>query len=180
MKLYLVRHGESEANVAGCINDDPARPVNLTERGRRQAREAVAGLMGVAFTRAYSSRFPRARQTAEILLAGLGLDLPLIQDARLDERHSGLDGQPVEVFNGLVRPDPVHARPEKGESFLEQMQRVRAFLDQLRAEDPAATVLVVSHENPILAVSALAGRDPESAARGGIGNCECFCLDWNG
>lgn len=29
MLLYLVSHGESEANVGGYINEDPARPVLL-------------------------------------------------------------------------------------------------------------------------------------------------------
>jgi broad specificity phosphatase PhoE len=180
VKLYLVRHGESEANVAGVINDDPRRPVNLTERGRRQARDAATTLAGIPFTLAYASRFPRARQTAEILLASLGLDLPVIQDARLDERRSGLDGHPVEVFNGLVRPDPVHAKPENGESFLEQMERLRAFFEQVAAQHPGATLLAVSHENPILAASTLAGRDPEAAARGNIGNCQWLCLEWRG
>lgn len=178
MKLYLVRHGESEANVADVINDDPTRPVNLTERGRSQASTAAAGLVGVPFTRAFVSRFLRARQTAEILLAGLGLSLPLIVDARLDERRSGLDGRPVEAFNHLVRPDPVHIKPGNGESFLEQMDRVRGFLDDLALACPDGMVLAVSHENPIMAASALAGRDPEDAARSGIGNCEWVVLDW--
>lgn len=178
MKLFLVRHGESEANVAGIINDDPAKPVNLTARGREQAKAAVAGLSGVAFTHAYASRFPRARQTAEIILAGLGLDLPLNVDARLDERRSGLDGQPVESFNGLVRPDPVHIRPENGESFLEQMARLRGFLEQTVLQHPRAVVLAVSHENPILAVAALTGKPVEEAARGAIANCGWLGLDW--
>lgn len=178
MKLYLVRHGESEANVAGFINDDPERTVNLTERGRLQTRAAVAGLMDIPFTLAFTSRFSRARQTAEILLAGLGLDIPLIQDARLDERRSGMDGQPVEAFNGLVRADPVHTKPEKGESFLEQMERVRGFLDGLASTCPDAMVLAVSHENPILAAAALGGQDPEAAARGSIDNCRWLYLEW--
>lgn len=180
MKLYLVRHGESEANVAGIINDDPSRPVPLTPRGRRQAEAAALGLRGIAFECAYVSRFPRARQTAEILLAHLGLALLPREDARLDERRSGLDGQPVEAFNGLVRPDPVHVRPEHGESFLEQMARVRGFLDDAARLHPHAPVLAVSHENPIMAAAALAGRDPEAAARGGLGNCEWIVLDWEG
>ncbi len=178
MKLYLVRHGESEANVDGIINDDPSRPVNLTELGRRQARDAVATLASVQFTRVYASRFPRARQTAEILLHGLGLDMPILQDARLDERRSGLDGRPVEAFNGLVRPDPLRIKPERGESFVEQMERLRSFLDELAGCQTDATILAVSHENPILAVTALAGRNPEDAARGGIGNCEWLLLEW--
>lgn len=178
MKLYLLRHGESEANVAGVVNDDPSRPVHLTPRGRSQAEAAASGLRGIAFEYAYVSRFPRARQTAEILLAGLGLVLPLREDARLDERSSGLDGRPVEVFNGLVRPDPLHVRPQGGESFLEQMARVRGFLDDAARSHPQSLVLAVSHENPIMAASALAGRDPDAAARAGLGNCEWIVLDW--
>jgi hypothetical protein len=34
MKVIFIRHGEREANVANFINDDPQRPVNLTEGGR--------------------------------------------------------------------------------------------------------------------------------------------------
>jgi broad specificity phosphatase PhoE len=180
MRVYLLRHGESEANVAGVINNDPSRPVDLTPRGRAQAEAAARRLAGVAFTAAYSSGFPRARQTAEILLAGLRLSgrLQLRLDARLNERRSGLDGRPVEAFNGLVRPDPVHIRPPAGESFLDQMERLRGFLDDLADALSAGPVLAVSHENPILAATALAGRDPEAAARAGLGNADWVVVDW--
>jgi len=176
MQLYLLRHGESEANVGGFINDDPVRPVALTARGREQAAKAGEKLRGICFTHAYASEFPRARQTAAIILSGR--DLPLRIDARLNERRSGLDGQPVEAFNGLVRLDPVRTKPLNGESFLEQMARLREFLDEVARRDPAGVVLAVSHENPILAAAALAGREVEAAARGGLGNCEWLLLDW--
>jgi len=177
MQIYLLRHGESEANVAGIINDDPARDVALTSLGRAQAEEAARRLADVPFTRAYASQLLRARQTVEIVQAGR---LPAIVDARLNERHTGLDGLPVEAFNCLVRPDPVRIRPARGESFLEEMERVRGFLDEVAARYPDAVVLAVSHENPILAATALAGRDPEDAARGGLGNCEWVVLEWPG
>ena len=180
MRLYLVRHGESDANVAGIINDDPRRPVHLTSQGRQQAKAVALALQGIAFRQVYVSRFPRTRQTAEIVLAALGLDLPIREDGRLDERRSGLDGQPVEVFNGLVRPDPVHLRPGLGETFLEQMTRVRGFLDDAAARHPADAVLAVSHENPINAVAAVASLDPEVAARRVLGNCEWIVVDWAG
>ncbi len=178
MKLYLVRHGESQANVAGIVNDDPHRSVDLTPRGRSQAAAAARHLRGLDFEVAYISRFPRARQTAEILLAALGLVVPLREDHRLDERRSGLDGRPVEAFNALVRPDPLHIRPEGGESFLEQMERVQAFIDDVSRLHPRALVLAVSHENPIQAALAVAGLDPEQAARGGLGNAEFRVLEW--
>ena len=178
MRIYLVRHGESEANVAGIINDDPRRPVSLTARGRDQARQAARGLGAVPFTRVYASRFPRAQETAAILLEALALKCPLQIDRRLDERLSGLDGLPVEAFNGLVRPDPVHISPEHGESFLGVMARMGAFLDALGRSGPADTILAVSHENPILATRALAGCETEQAVRGSVGHCEITVLDW--
>lgn len=176
MKILLIRHGESEANVARLINDDPARPVNLTERGRMQAEAASESLRAARFTHAYASEFPRARQTAEILLRHHAC--PLHVDARINERRTGMDGLPVNVFVDLVRTDPLRIRPEQGESFLEQMERLRGFMDEIAARHPDGMVLAVSHENPILAALALSAGDPEQTARGSIANCEWAELDW--
>ncbi len=178
MRILLIRHGESEANVAHVINDDPKRLVNLTERGRVQAAEAAEKLGRVRFNYAYVSEFARAQQTAEILLRHHGC--PLFVDARLNERRSGMDGLPVHVFNDFVRADPMHAKPPHGESFLEQMARLRSFLDEAAARHPGGNLLAVSHENPILAALALAGREPKQAARGSIANCEWVELVWPG
>lgn len=176
MKITLIRHGESEANIAHCINDDPSRPVNLTVRGIAQAVAASNRLRAMHFTHAYASEFPRARQTAEILLRFHSC--PLHIDARLNERHSGMDGLPVNAFNDLVYPDPLRIKPERGESFLDQMERLRGFMDEIAARHPDGIVLAVSHENPILAAQALTADDPEQTVRGSIANCEWVELDW--
>ena len=176
MKIFLVRHGESEANVADRISDDPSRIVNITERGRAQAEAAADRLRGLPFTHAYVSEFPRARQTAAILLCHH--DLPLHIDARLNERRSGMDGFPVHAFNDLVRPDPLRFKPERGESFLEQMERLRSFLDEAAVRHADGLVLAVSHENPIVAALALTVDDPEQVVRASVANCEWVELDW--
>jgi len=178
MKIFLVRHGESEANVADRINDDPLRIVNITERGREQAEAAADKLRAIPFTHAYASEFPRARQTAEILLRHN--DCLLRIDARLNERRSGMDGLPVHAFNELIRPDPLRIKPRRGESFMEQMERLRSFLDEISALQPSGTVLAVSHENPILAAQALIANDPEQIALGSIANCAWVELAWPG
>jgi broad specificity phosphatase PhoE len=176
MKVILVRHGEAESNVAHIINDDPRRIVNLTERGRAQAEEAAERLRDMLFTHAYASEFPRAQQTAGIILRHH--DCPLQIDARLNERRTGLDGKPISAFNDLVRPDPLHIRPEGGENFLEQMERLRSFLDEIAARHPDGVVLAVSHENPIVAALALAVAAPEQVVRRNIANCEAVELEW--
>jgi len=178
MKITLVRHGESEGNVAGIINDDPARPVALTAAGRGQALALGDRLRGAPFVQAYASQFARAHQTAVMLLGDRCLHLEI--DARLNERRSGMDGRPVEDFNALVGSDPVNTRPPAGESFREQMERLRGCLDELAARHGAAEVLAVSHENPILAACALAGMAAEEAVRGGVPNCACVVIEWNG
>ena len=172
----MVRHGESEANVADRINDDPARIVNLTARGRAQAESASDSLRGMRFTHAYVSEFPRAFQTAEILLRRNACVLHI--DARLNERRSGMDGLPVHAFNDLIRPDPLRVKPQGGESFLEQMERLGSFMDEIAAIHPEGTVLAVSHENPILAVQALLADDPEQKVQGSIANCAWVELSW--
>ena len=177
MKIYLVRHGESEGNVRHEINDDPRRIVNLTARGRAQAEATAQRLRAIPFTHAYVSEFPRAQQTISILLQERSL-APII-DARLNERRSGMDGQHVDVFNNYVRADYLHIKPPLGESFLEQMARLRSFLDESSSRHDDATVLAVSHENPIVAAYALTVADPERVMRNSVNNCEWVELDWS-
>ncbi|MBI4809123.1 MAG: histidine phosphatase family protein [Nitrosomonadales bacterium] len=176
MKIILVRHGESEGNVKNEINDDPGRIVNLTARGRAQAAATAERLREMPFTHAYVSQFPRAQQTAAILLQHHTLDLHI--DARLNERISGMDGLHVDVFNDLVRPDYLHIKPPGGESFIEQMGRLRSFLDEAATRHPDAVVLAVSHENPIVAALCLTSTDPAATSRRGVVNCEWVELEW--
>jgi alpha-ribazole phosphatase len=49
MKLWLVRHGETEANVAGLYSGHA--PTALTERGIRQAQTLGKRLRAVPFQR---------------------------------------------------------------------------------------------------------------------------------
>lgn len=176
MKIILVRHGESEGNVIHEINDDPKRIVNLTARGREQAQAAAERLRDVPFTHAYASEFPRAQQTAAILLRHHALELRI--DARLNERRSGMDGQHVDAFNNYVRADYLRIKPPQGESFLEQMERLRSFLDEVATRHPDGVVLAVSHENPIVAALCLTSDALEQTAHRKLVNCEWLELDW--
>jgi alpha-ribazole phosphatase len=169
MKVVFVRHGESEANVADFINDDPKHPVNLTERGREQAVAVAERLRHMAFSHTFASEFPRAQQTARIILQNQ--DWELVIDARLNERKSGMDGLPTCTFNDLVRPDPIRIRPPHGENFIEQTERLRSFLQSLASLPADASVLAVSHEYPLRSVLVIVGVDEEQAVRQVIPNC---------
>lgn len=176
MKITLIRHGESVANVGNFISDDPGKPVGLTDRGRAQAESLAQRLRVEIFSHAYASEFPRARETAAILLRYHSCKLMV--DARLNERKSGMDGQPVQAFNDQVRLDPLHFKTAKGESFLEQMERLRSFLDELANQHPAANILAVSHENPIIAALALTVEDASTVVLKSLENCGRIDLHW--
>ena len=72
MRLYFVRHGQSEANVQMVIsNRDLFHP--LTELGRQQAEALAQSLAEVPVAAIYSSPIVRAAQTAQIVAARHGL-----------------------------------------------------------------------------------------------------------
>lgn len=176
MKITLVRHGESVANVGNFISDDPRKAVGLSGKGIAQAEALALLLRTETFTHAYASEFPRAQQTAAILLQHHAC--PLHIDARLNERKSGMDGQPVHLFNDQVKRDPLNFKTALGESFVEQMERVRGFLDELAVRHPEGRILAVSHENPIVAALALTVEDASTVVLQGLENCGRLDLSW--
>ena len=68
MELYLIRHGESEANSTDTHSG--WSPVNLTPLGEAQAAQTGALLSGTTFDRIFVSDIKRAQQTAHIIFPG--------------------------------------------------------------------------------------------------------------
>ena len=75
MKLYIVRHGETDWNKARRVQGFSDIPLN--EYGRHLARETAEGMKDIPFDLDYTSPLVRSRETAENILAGR--DLPLIE-----------------------------------------------------------------------------------------------------
>ncbi len=66
MKLFLVRHGESENNLKGCWTG--WQNVSLTDKGKNDAIRAKKYLEDISFDKVYCSDLDRTVQTAEIVL----------------------------------------------------------------------------------------------------------------
>ena len=80
MKIYVVRHGQSENNLAG-IHTGWVQ-CHLTEKGRSDAVKAGQLLKNIHFDRVYSSDLIRAMETQELALPGRKPDLctPLLRE----------------------------------------------------------------------------------------------------
>ncbi len=139
--FYMLRHGQSEANVANVIAgrgvDSP-----LTAQGRAEAesvRNTLSQLDIPPQVIAHSS-LSRARDTAHILNKSLGL--PTLEDPNLCEFDAGdLEGSPYSVFRDLISKGE---DPPGGETHIAFRERIRSAISLAISQNPSP-VLIVSH-----------------------------------
>ena len=163
--LFLVRHGQSEANVmqrAAKAGDPslyteetmtvPDRSWRLTDLGVQQAKVAGAWIaaQNIQFDRAMVSVYTRTRETA----AHLGLDVRWEENRVIRERSWGEIGSMSKqdfarkyAQNAAYRAsDPLYWAPPAGESIANVAEnRVRNILSTLHRENPRENVLMVTH-----------------------------------
>jgi broad specificity phosphatase PhoE len=156
--LLLARHGETDWNRDGRWQG--LSDTRLNDLGREQA-EALAAELDDAVDVVYSSDLARARETAEIVAARLGLEVRL--DPRLRERGFGAwEGlTTAEIENRFAES---HRRwragegagAEDAEPFAAFAARIHAFLEDAVRQHPGQTVLVIAHGGSIRVIHALA------------------------
>jgi broad specificity phosphatase PhoE len=156
--IFLARHGESDWNVEKRFQGHRDRP--LTERGREQAH-ALADLVGAEKIDAvYTSPLSRARETAEIVAARVGLKVVALPELREVDTGSwsGLSRADVEARfpEGFAHWRSGGSAWENGESYDEMAERVIGALRKIAEDHPDGRVLVVSHGGPIRAIHAAA------------------------
>jgi 2,3-bisphosphoglycerate-dependent phosphoglycerate mutase len=158
--LVLVRHGQSlwnlENRFTGWVD------VPLTAAGEEEARQAghrLAGhrLGGSSFDVAYTSALVRAQETLRLLSETAEIDVPVIRDQALNERHYGdLQGLNKKDTAERYGDDQVHiwrrsfaTPPPNGESLKDTAARTLPFFDRAIMGDvrQGKNVLVVAHGN---------------------------------
>jgi broad specificity phosphatase PhoE len=145
--VYLARHGQTAYNLEGRFQGH--LPVPLDATGRTQAAELAERAAEHEFRVLWCSPLLRARETADIVGARIGLQ-PL-EDTRLMETDAGnwtnrsfaeVRAETQELFDAFASADPGFAFPG-GESFEEQDERVNEALQEIEAGELPA--LVVCH-----------------------------------
>jgi broad specificity phosphatase PhoE len=187
MRLWLIRHGETEHNIRRVFQGQLDTP--LTERGRHQAELTAAALGGVNFDRIYASDLARAFDTAQALADGRSIDVE--PDIRLRELHYGvLQGVAYSEFRAVLREHGAEAdwgsgvfsvsgsAPPGGESLDELIARTAEFVDELtRTARPGANLAAVTHGGTIRSImTELLGMPPASRAMLSLSNCGVTCF----
>jgi broad specificity phosphatase PhoE len=149
--IVLARHGETPYNAERRFQGH--LPVGLTELGIEQAHELARLAAERQWAALWCSPLARARQTADIVAAAIGLEPR--EDPRLAETDCGdwtdrsfdeVQREDPEGFAAFLRADAGFRFPG-GESFSEQQARVAAGLDDIEAG--AKPALVVCHRGVI-------------------------------
>ena len=150
MRIYVIRHGQSEANLKTAHAGWSQVP--LTEKGIAQAQAVQPRLRELRFDKVIVSDLLRARQTAENALP----DYDYTYDWRIREIGVGqLEGELVSACEAKLGESYIRNRQNRdftayGGENLEIMQaRIGSFMDDLTKESEDAQIAVVCHEGAI-------------------------------
>lgn len=155
-RLLLARHGQSVSNAVRRFQG--MQDVALSDLGSRQAEALGQAIRRLPIAAIYTSPLERARRTAEIAAAGLGLPLTPVHDlrelslgeweGRTVEEIRAMPGDPYERW---VR-DPVTCLPPGAEPLADVQARVvRAMAGIAASHGNGQHVLVVCHGGVISA-----------------------------
>lgn len=148
MKLYIIRHGQTDWNRARKLQGRTDIPLN--ERGRYVAELTREGLKDVPFDAAFTSPLMRAKETAELVLKDR--NIPIIEDERIIEVNFGayegedfrLDNENLQNF--FSRPEAYY--PVDGSESMESiLERTGDFLSELykNPKYQDSTILISTH-----------------------------------
>lgn len=182
MRLILVRHGQTSANVAGLL--DTAHPgADLTDVGREQAAALPAVLDGAPIDALYASTLVRTQQTAEPLATAHGLEVqvrPGLREISAGDLEMLGDAESVERYLSTaiawVAGD-LDARLPGGEAAADVLARFDDVVAEA-AGSGAETVVMVSHGTVIRSWAAVrAGMPADEAARSRLANTDVVVLE---
>ena len=158
--LVLVRHGESEWNAKGLWTG--WTDVNLSEKGREEARSAGEKLKDITFDYAYTSELKRAQQTLDGIKAVINQNPPTTANKALNERDYGdLTGKNKwDVKKEIGEEEFLKIRrswdypPPNGESLKMVYERVLPYYETeiLPKLKEGKNVIIAAHGNSLRAL----------------------------
>ena len=169
MRLFLVRHGETQANASGVFYGSTDLP--LTPQGEVQSRRVAGWLSAHPFAEVIASGLRRAQDTARIIV---GETQVIGVDARLNELDFG--EWEMRHYRDIAAAYPQAwqawtekwqtATPPGGESFAAFLARVRRVADEIGDRPAGVDRLVVAHQGVLsLLLASWLEMPPESMWR---------------
>lgn len=157
MKLFLIRHGQTDWNIKGRIQG--SCDIELNDTCIKQAEELGKELLAkkYSFSKVYSSSQKRAVKTADILSKITNVEhvtIAGIEEMNLGE-WEGLswsevkDKYSIEYEEWFIKRR--YTKPQKGESYQDMLERVLASIYKIINENPE-NVIIVTHSAVIMSI----------------------------
>lgn len=138
MKIYIVRHGQTDYNINGRYGG--RLDVALNENGINEAYKVKEKLKNIKFDKIYSSPLQRAYLTARIIS-----DDEIITDDRIIERSNGdLEGKLKSEKSEKIDFNNPDEKRYNIESIIDFRNRIYSFLDDVINSNDE-NVLIVTH-----------------------------------
>lgn len=148
MRLFVIRHGQTTANVAKIFGGQ--HDYKLTEQGKEQAMSIRPILAKFHFDRVYSSDLSRAIDTQRLAIPDVeGIRTPLLREIHVGSLLGKTFSEVQESLGGKRPIDlPGQYANFGGESAEMVAERVREFLTMLE-EDPCENVAAFAHNGTL-------------------------------
>ena len=144
MKIYYVRHGQTDWNLARKMQGGGTEK-ELNSTGIEQANETKRELENIQYDIVICSPMHRAIQTAQII--NKDKNIQMITDERIRERKLGeLEGHEItdEMESKIWNYDLNYQIPG-GESVQDFEKRIINFMEEIKEKYQDKTVLIVAH-----------------------------------
>ena len=145
MKLYLIRHGQTELNKVRRFQGRIDVPLN--ETGIGQAQKLALRLSSEPLDKIYTSPLSRAQQTAEIIRSSHQIDI-MTNEELVEMSFGSLEGKTYWEVNEIF-PDwnasVFDFTFAGGENLDNLVVRMKSFLDIVKKQDENSNILLVTH-----------------------------------
>jgi len=154
MKIFVVRHGETDSNKAKKLMGQRIDEL-LNSNGIKQAEELADKLIDNNFDVIFSSPLKRALQTAEIIAGKINVSV-YARDGLLERDFGSMSGKSWDEMIEKVESDNFNLkkidfeqkydyRPYGGECSLDVKKRLFNFFDELKSKYYDKKVLIITH-----------------------------------
>ena len=155
MRLILIRHGQTDYNVARLIQGSGV-DAHLNDVGHAQARKVGQRFISASIDHIYSSDQKRAEQTMQYIAQHHQNIKPILHPS-LRERSAGVfEGKHYryyDFFRKIARSAWHNFRPWGAESMEQLQKRVVLWYEEIKRKHAGETIVVVTHGAVINALS---------------------------
>lgn len=139
MKIFLIRHGETDWNLQGRFQG--IEDIDLNKNGEEQALLCGKALLGESFTAVIASPLIRARKTAEIIAEIIGVKEVGIESDLIERDFGKISGMTPEK-----RKEFLESQEDAGmESMGQVYERMRNCVIKYARTYPQGKVIMISH-----------------------------------